>query len=192
MFALFMILILSACVPVTSADSQQGPSVVLINAPTENAVAGLADALEEMMLRDEECCAFWVHWSAPVRAQERQRDFFDHRAWISAGSLARNLGAEWAILIGVNNYERTVTEHRDSFHIVVSAGVRLHVLDSTGQELARFDSRTFTDSRVQSNRQPLADEQFEPLLLPVARNGLADVAGAAVSELNWLASAAAD
>ncbi len=184
--ALITLLLLGACVP-TANQASDPNSVVLVNGPTENAVAGLADELARQLAATPGCCAFDIHWSAPVRAQERQRDLYSDRAWGSAARIARSLGAGWAVLVGVNDFERTVTERNDRLDITVSTGVRVHVLDRQGSELASFDSRTLTDSRSQPSSQPLVDERQEPLRQALAQQALRDVASALASELDWLA-----
>lgn len=184
---------MAACVPAAQSDSQSGATtVIVVGAPAENAVPGLPDVLEAAMRQQPDCCAFDFHWSAPVRAQERQRDLYDYRAWGSAGRMARNLSAEWAVMIGLNAYERTVTEQADRLYINITAGVRLVVVDDQGQEIARFDSRLLTASRVQAASEPLVHELSDPLLLPLATEALPDVVPAVVSELNWLAGAAGE
>ena len=180
---------LAACVPVSEPGQESAEAViVIINGPTENSAAGLADALEAHMKQLDDCCAFDFHWTTPVRAQERQQDLYSHRAWGSAGRIARSLLADWALLIGLNDFERTVTEQRDQLHISVSTGVKVHILDDQGLELASFVSRTFSGSRVQAANEPLVDERLEPLALPLAREALPDLTAAAVEELNWLAT----
>lgn len=177
-----LLLVLAACVP--GARIAEGPSVIVVNGPRENAVPDLADALERLMQAQTDCCLFELQWSQPVRAQERQRDLYGYRAWIAAAGMARNLGADWALLIGSHGYERTVTQHGDQLHITVTTGVRLHVTDGTGGQLAMFGSRQLRAERTQPAAQELVSEGNEPLLVSLASEALADVAGQAVSWLN--------
>ncbi len=177
-----LLLALTACVP--AAGSADGPSIIVVNAPRENAVPELAEALEAALQAEPHCCAFDIQWSQPVRAQERQRDLYEHRAWIAAAAMARNLNADWALLIGSHGYERTVTQYGDRLHIVVTTGVRLHVTDGTGERLAMFSSRRLQAERSQPAAQELVAVNREPLLSQLTVAALSDVAGPAVSWLN--------
>lgn len=187
--ALTLLLVLAGCVPGTvRTDAQLEPVVIIVNAPREDAVPDLADALEAEMRILPDCCSFDIHWSQPVRAQERQRDMYSHRAFISIGSIARNLRASWGIMVSSNGYSREVTELGSRLHIDVTTGVRVHITDDQGNELATFDSRRLQASRSQPAAQELVGENREPLLQELAEQLLPDVAAPAVTFLNGLAA----
>ena len=184
------LLLLAGCVPGTARDDRTPEiATIIVNAPREDAVPGLADALENEMRLHPDCCSFDIHWSRPVRAQERQRDMYSHRAFISIGNIARSLGTRWGIMVSADGYIREVTELGSSLHVHVTTGVRLHVTDDEGEVLATFYSRTAQGSRFQPAAQELASEYREPLLQELAESLLPDVAAPAVSFLNGLAEA---
>ena len=182
-----LLLLLSACVPASSRSSTDpANTVIIVNGPSEDAVAGLADELERRLLDQPGCCGFDLHWSVPVRAQENQRDLNGYRAWGSSGRIARSLGAGWAVLVGLNDFERTVNYRGDTLAISVTAGVIVHVLDSSANEIASFESGTRRAWRSQSADEPLADERREPLRGQIAFAALGDVLAPLTSELDWV------
>lgn len=179
------LVLLAGCMPAAQVSGMETePVAIVVNGPREFAVPGLADALEQEMRSLPHCCGFDIHWSQPVRAQERQRDMYSHRAFSSTGSIARNLRAGWAVLAGANDYVREVTEIGSRLEIHVTAGVRLYITDDQGNELARFDSRSLQARRWQPADRELVSEGREPLLQELTEELLPEVAAPAVSFLN--------
>lgn len=183
-----LLFVLAACVPgTTDADGPAGSRIVIVNGPRENSVPGLADTFDEEIRRLSACCNFEIQWSDPVRAQERQRDLYGHRAFISTGSIARSFRASWGVLVGSHQYTREVTEVGERLFIDVSSGVRVFVTDDQGNELARLDSRVLHASRTQPASRELVSEHQEPLLAELAERALHDVTAGTVEFLNTLA-----
>ncbi len=164
-----LLLLLASCVPASQQDSvPAGQTVIITNAPLEDAVPGLPEALGAALRDQPGCCSFEIHRAQTVRLHERHRDMSGHRGVISSAALARTLNAGWAVLISSHAYERTVTEAGELLYIDVSTAIRARIVDSEGTEYDRYQTGTVHGSRVQRSSEPLADLMAEPLLSELA------------------------
>ena len=171
------ILLLAGCVPAADGEAADGPAeVITVNGPTEDAVSGLPEAVENLIKAEADCCSFEFHWAAPVRAQERQRDLNGYLAPTAAGKIVRSLGADRALLVSSTGYERTVEERRNVRYITVTAAARAVVVTADGTEVAEFTGRPRRAERREAAAEELVSERQEPLLLRLATESAADFA----------------
>lgn len=164
-----LLVLLVSCVPAAQQSSTAaGRTVIITNAPLEDAVPGLPEALGEAIISQPGCCGFEIHRPQAVRLHERHRDMSGHRGVISSAALARTLNAGWAVLIASHGYERTVTEAGELLYIDVSTGIRARIVDSEGNEYGSYRAGPVHGTRMQRASEPLADLMAEPLLHDLA------------------------
>lgn len=167
---------IAGCAP-TAMEDPARTQVALINAPAEQRVAMVADALEEEVAGVRSCCSFSFARSQPVRFQETHRDLFGSRAAPQAASLARNLGASLAVMAGAPRYERTVERVDGGREIRGVVQLRAIVVDaSSGEQLGTVGSRTFRDRRLVGEDEPLPEVEDDPLMIDLTRQAVADLA----------------
>lgn len=182
---LALIFALSGCVPAADTPAKDASrTVITVNGPREDSVPGLAEQLDSLILAAPGCCSFELHWSTPVRAQERQRNLNGYQAAPSAAAIAKSLQAGWAVLIGSAGFERKVEESRGIRYITVTTAAAAKVVTSGGTEIAEFTGRTRRAERTESAEAELLDPQREPLLLSLAGESAADFADDLTAFLN--------
>jgi hypothetical protein len=188
--AVIVVALLSACAPITAEQTGDQPRVALVNAPAEQRVSILADLLTAEMSGVRGCCAFEFVRSSPLRFQETHRDMFGSRAAPQAASIARNLGAEFAVMAAAPVFERTVERFDDgSRDVRGSVRVRAVVLDpETAEQLAAVGSFTFRDARSLGADEPLPEPDEDPLMIVLTEQAAADLAPHLAAVLGDLAS----
>ncbi|MEX2535831.1 MAG: hypothetical protein WD273_09575 [Trueperaceae bacterium] len=168
--------LLASCVPALE-DETAGTQVALINAPAGVRVSFIADALQEQVLEVAGCCEFSFTRSQPVRFQETHRDMFGSRAAPQSASLARNLGAQLAVMAGAPLFERTVNSADGGREIHGSVELRAIVIDAaSARQLATVGSLTFTASRFASENEPLPELEQDPIMVELGHRAVANLA----------------
>jgi hypothetical protein len=174
--AALLMALLVACAPAATQEPSE-PVVALINAPAELRVAPAADALQAEVESVPGCCTFAFTRSRPVRFQETRRDLFGSRAAPNAAALARNLGADLAVMAGAPLFERTVEAIDGAREVRGVVQFRATVLDAaTGNALGSVGSLVFRDSRVVREGEALPEPDEDPMMLALMREAVADLA----------------
>lgn len=186
---LALAVVLGACVPAAGTEEgADGDRVVLINAPTGDAIYVLADHLEEAMRGSSDCCAFAFQFAAPVRHQETHRDMNHDRAPVQAREIARNLGARWPVMVGTGEFEREVEAIGDNLRITRRVSVQIVVLDPDGGEITRLLSSVMTETRTVPQDADLPTERSDPRMIRLALQGAEELAPELVGIMNALAT----
>jgi hypothetical protein len=171
-----LVALLGSCAPVATRQAE-GPSVALINAPAEDRVSPAADALQPKVESVPGCCGFSFVRSRPVRFQETHRDFFGSRAAPSSAALARNLGAELAVMVGAPLFERTARNVDGAREVRGRVQFRATVVDAdSGESLGTVGSLTFRDFRLVGEDEPLPELDEDPTMLALMDEALSDLA----------------
>jgi hypothetical protein len=171
-----LLALLGSCAPSVTQEPSE-PVVALINAPAEQRVAPAADALQAEVESVPGCCTFAFTRSQPVRFQETHRDLFGSRAARNAAALARNLGADLAVMAGAPLFERTVEAIDGAREVRGEVQFRATVLDAeTGEPLGTVGSLVFRDSRLLREGEPLPSPDEDPTMLALMREAVADLA----------------
>ncbi len=185
---LFLVVLAAACAPALE-DGRAG--LALINGPMEQRVPGLAEDFQVLLEREPAAHLYRFVFPASVRFQEVRRDMFGRRAPLQAAFIARNLGAEYAVMVGAPKYERhakTIFTPLGEQRLVTTA-VRLEVniIDPESAEVI-FSQQSALQlaSRLESAQQPLVEEARDPDLLRMRRGLLRELAPPTVAELTLL------
>jgi hypothetical protein len=155
--------LLSACVPV----AETGPKVVLINAPADERVAGLADRLEPAILQQSALGEITFVDSNKVRFQETHRDMAGSRSPLQAAFIARAFGAEYAVTVGAPKYERSVEEGKGLFKnkrlVHIEVMLEASIIDPVSAEVLEvIQTPMYTTDRIESLEKPLVDLDEDP------------------------------
>jgi hypothetical protein len=185
---LLALLVLAACAP---ALQNGRAALVLINGPMEERVPGLAEDFQTLLERDPAAPLYRFAAPAAVRFQEVRRDMHGRRAPLQAAFIARNLGAEYAVMVGAPRYERrakTILTPLGEQRLVTTA-VRLEVTiidPETAAVMFRQRSGLRLATRLEPAHKPLVEEARDPDLLDMRRGLLRDLAPPTVAELSFL------
>lgn len=182
--------LVSACAP--AADDPR-TALVIVNAPAEQRVPGLAESLQRALEREEAAALYRFAFPASARFQETHRDMVGRRALRQADLIARNLGARFALMVGAPRYRRevaTITSPLGDSRLVKSA-VTLEVsLVAEGGAGILFQRRAGgAASRLEPARQPLSTEEDDPDLRRLREGALAELAPEVAALLTELLAA---
>lgn len=172
---LLLATLLSACAPSTQDDL--GLQVAMVNAPAGERVSFLADDLQQATISLPDCCRFDFTRPAPLRFQETHRDMFGSRAAPQAASIARNLGAEVAVMASAPRFERIVESVNGSREIRGIVRLQATAIDAaTGNALGSVGSLTFRRGRLQDATEPLPELEEDPLMVALVEEAVEDLA----------------
>ncbi|MDZ7702908.1 MAG: hypothetical protein U5L04_00305 [Trueperaceae bacterium] len=172
-----LLALLTSCLP--AADTR--PEIMLLNAPSDTRVDGLATAFEAALREQPSAYAYQFTFRPAARFQERHRNMAPAAAPLQAAFAARALGSDYPVMVSAPVYER----HVDTFfgnrrRIETAASVRAIIIDPTTAEVvATFVSPVYRRVRVVSidpahpDLAPLAED---PDLAAVTTRALYDLA----------------
>lgn len=168
-------MVLTSCAP--TAQDEAGFQVALVNAPADERVSFLADSLQQETLDLPDCCAFDFIRPAPIRFQETHRNMFGSRAAPQSASLARNLGAEVAVMASAPRFERTVASVDSGREVRGVVQLRATAVDAeTGETIGSVGSLTFRGSRLEDAGAPLPEVEEDPTMMALAEDAVDDLA----------------
>jgi hypothetical protein len=188
-FFFMLLLLLTACMP----QLARGPEVVLINAPSDQRVTGLAEGLEQAVLDQAAPGEISFVRGNAVRFQETHRDMAGSRSPLQAAFIAQALGADFAVTVAAPLYTRTVDEdlgvlgNKRLVHSEVKLAAAI-VDPTTAAVLNRFETPTYIFERIESDEKPLVDEADDPDLQAGLKNGLRYLGRPVATELAVLLS----
>lgn len=192
LLALF-VLLLSACVPQTQSDT--GPSVVVVGAPTEYRVEGLADRFQTQLGRSSAPRAYSLVDRSRTSFQETHRDMAGSRAALQAAFTARAFGAEYAVMIAVPVFEREVDEFRvfGTLKREISTKVQLLavIVDAvTAEPISTYMSGVYQGYRVETvpEDEELVEESKDPDLQAEIGRALNEIVPGVATDLELLFS----
>ena len=192
-FVTIILFCLTACVPQTQADV--GPSVAVINAPTDVRVEGLADKLETELKRNRAPNIYDFVSSSRIRFQETHRDMAGSRAPLQAAFIARTFGAEYAVIVSAPVFEREVeeTEFATSLRREIATRVQLEaaIIDPvTSEVLSSYTSPVYQGFRVEifNTDDELVEESKDPDLQAGIAQALTTITPGLATDLELLFS----
>lgn len=187
LMSILLLLTLAACLPAPEEKPLQ-PVVALVNAPADQRVGTVADALQEEIARMEDCCPFSFTRTQPVRFQETHRNMYGSRAPVSSAALARNLGAELAVMASAPRFERTVEESSAGTWVHGTVQLRAVVLSADrGDSLGGVGSLVFRARRPVGEDEALPDIEDDPTMSALVEEAAADLAPHLAAVLSDLA-----
>lgn len=173
--AIVFLMVLASCAPAVQEDA--GLQVALINAPAGQRVSFLADELQEALVEVPSRSDFGFIRPAPIRFQETHRDMFGSRAAPQSASLARNLGAEVAVMASAPRFERSVESVEGGSEVRGVVQLQASAIDAeSGEPLGTVGSLTFRGSRLADDSEPLPEIEEDPLMISLTRDAVADLA----------------
>src|SRR5690606_15384906 len=146
--AVYVALALAACAP--SARDVSRPLVAVMNAPAQSTVRGAAERVQDVLVADGDL-PFDLVSAFTMRFLESHTDLFHSRAAPSAARIARDQGADLAVMVGAPVLERQVTPSRDeaSRRIDVAVALEAQVVDPQTEAIVQtLRPRTDQGSRV--------------------------------------------
>lgn len=184
--ALLAALALAACAP--SARDETRPLVAIMNAPAQSAVRGAAEIVQDVLFADEGR-TFDLVSSFTMRFLESHTDLFHSQAAPSAARIARNQGADLAVMVGAPVLERDVSLSRDeaSRLVDVSLALEAQVVDpETAAVVQTLRTRTHQGSRVEANDVPLPDPSDDITVQALLEDAAPELARSLAAELPFL------
>lgn len=184
--ALLAALALAACAP--SARDETRPLVAIMNAPAQSAVRGAAEIVQDVLFADEGR-TFDLVSSFTMRFLESHTDLFHSQAAPSAARIARNQGADLAVMVGAPVLERDVSLSRDeaSRRVDVSLALEAQVVDpETAAVVQTLRTRTHQGSRVEANDVPLPDPSDDITVQALLEDAAPELARSLAAELPFL------
>lgn len=184
--ALLAALALVACAP--SARDETRPLVAIMNAPAQSAVRGAAEIVQDVLFADEGR-TFDLVSSFTMRFLESHTDLFHSQAAPSAARIARNQGADLAVMVGAPVLERDVSLSRDeaSRRVDVSLALEAQVVDpETAAVVQTLRTRTHQGSRVEANDVPLPDPSDDITVQALLEDAAPELARSLAAELPFL------
>jgi hypothetical protein len=148
--SILLFVLLTGCVP---AAYDARPKIAFVNAPTENRVNGLAEALVSTIQEQE--TPFGFSRSSALRFQETHRDMFGSRAALQAAFIARSQGAVYGVMVGFENDGEVVrvslNENKLELTLHLDGFARASIVDPvTAEVLASFDSGNVTVTQYET------------------------------------------
>jgi hypothetical protein len=184
--ALLAALAFAACAP--SARDETRPLVAIMNAPAQSAVRGAAEIVQDVLFADEGR-TFDLVSSFTMRFLESHTDLFHSQAAPSAARIARNQGADLAVMVGAPVLERDVSLSRDeaSRRVDVSLALEAQVVDpETAAVVQTLRTRTHQGSRVEANDVPLPDPSDDITVQALLEDAAPELARSLAAELPFL------
>ncbi len=184
--ALALLLTTAACAPRVRDESRA--LVAIMNAPTQSAVRGAAEAVQDALL-DDENRSFDLVSAFTMRFLESHTDLFHSRAAPSAARIARNQGADIAVMIGAPVLERNVTLSRDeaSRRVDVSVALEAQVVDpQTDSVIQTLRTRTHQGSRVEANDRALVEPSEDQTVAALLEDAAPELARSLAAELPFV------
>lgn len=165
--SLAVALLLAACVPGTQPETEA--ELIVINAPEERRVVGVADAFVAR-IDDLGTPGFDVVRNVAIAGVEQRSNLGGSRAVPSAARIARTFGAAWTLMLGPVDIERKVRDvGGGEVEIVVNLSVEgILVRGSDERVLASLESRSFTGRRFAPASEPLPDLLQDPTVAALA------------------------
>jgi hypothetical protein len=186
-------LLLIACIPQTQTDS--GPSVAVINAPTDFRVAGLADKLQTELQRNSAPNVYSFVSRNRVEFQETHRDMAGSRAPLQAAFIARTFGAEYSVIVSAPVFEREIEEFvvAQTLRREVSTEVQLEarIIDPvTAEVLSTYTSGIYKGFRVEifNTDEEVVDESEDPDLNASIQRALNEISPGLATDLELFCS----
>ncbi len=183
-----LVVLLAACAP---AAGDARTAVVLVNAPAEHRVSGLAESLQGLLERDPAAGLYRFAFPASARFQETHRDMFGRRAPRQAYLIARNLGARYAVMVAAPVYHREATLLHsplgESRLVTTAVTVEVSIVDEGGEGILFQTRAGGVASRLESARRPLVAEEDDPDLRRLRERAVAELAPATAARLAGLA-----
>lgn len=185
-----LLALLVACAPAAGTEPSQ-PVVALVNAPADDRIDEIAGALQQEVEGVPGCCRFSFTRTDPVRFQETHRDLFGSRAPGNTAALARNLGAEFAVMASAPTFERSVLAEDDAVReLEGEVQIQATVLDAeTGRSLGTVNSLAFRRSWTADASASLPEPEEDPEMLMLVEEAVADIAPHLAALLGDVASA---
>jgi len=184
--ALAALLALAACAP--AARDQSRPVVAVLNAPAQSAVRGAAELVHDVLMADEGR-SFDLVSAFTMRFLESHTDLFHSQAAPSAARIARNQGADLAVMVGAPVLQREVSLSRDerSRRVDVSLALEAQVVDpETAAVVQTLRTRTHQGSRVEANDAPLPDPARDVTVQALIEQAAPELARSLAAELPFL------
>jgi hypothetical protein len=192
-FVALVTLVLAACMPPTQTDA--GPSVAVINAPTDFRVEGLADKLQTELRRNSAPNVYSFVSRNRVEFQETHRDMAGSRSPLQAAFIARAFGAEYAVTIGAPVFEREVDEFTffGTLKREITTEVQLEaiIIDPvTAESFATYTSGVYRGFRVETvpEDEELVAESEDPDLQAEIERALNEITPGLATDLELLFS----
>jgi hypothetical protein len=186
-------LFLTACVPQTQSNS--GPSVAVINAPTDSRVEGLAEKLETELKRNSAPNVYSFVSRSRVAFQETHRDMAGSRAGLQAAFIARAFGAEYAVMVAAPMFEREVEEFTvfGTLKREIATKVQLEVVivdPVTAEPVSTYTSGVYQGFRVETvpEDDELVEESKDPDFLAETQRALNEITPEVATDLELLVS----
>lgn len=173
---LVFLALLASCAPAFQ-DGRQ--AVVLINAPTEHRVFGLAEEFQALLERDPASSLYRFAFPASVRFQETHRDMFGNRALRQAAFIARNLSGRYAVLVGAPRYERKasliLTPLGEQRLVATEVTIAVVIVDPDTAGILFTQEGRAVATRLESARRPLIAKAQDPDLLSLRQRVLREL-----------------
>jgi TolB-like protein len=193
LFVAVLALLLGACVP--QMQIVTGPSVAVINAPTDFRVEGLADKLQTELQRSSAPNVYSFVSRSRVAFQETHRDMAGSRARLQAAFIARTFGAEYAVIVAAPVFEREIKEFvfAQTIRREVSTEVQLEarIIDPvTAEVLSTYTSGVYKGFRVEifNTDEEIIEESKDPDLNAGIGRALNEIAPGLATDLELLFS----
>jgi hypothetical protein len=188
LFISLLALLLTACVP--QAQTDLGPSVAVINAPTDFRVRGLADKLQTELQRNSAPNAYSFVSRSRVEFQETHRDMAGSRAPLQAAFIARAFGAGYSVIVAAPVFERGTEEFvfGQTLKREVSTEVQLEarIIDpATAEVLSTYRSGVYKGFRVEffNTDDEVVEEDKDPDLNAGIGRALNEIAPGLATDL---------
>ena len=184
--AVSVALALAACAP--SARDGSRPLVAVMNAPAQSTVRGAAEGVQDVLVADGDL-PFDLVSAFTMRFLESHTDLFHSRAAPSAARIARDQGADLAVMVGAPVLERQVTPSRDeaSRRIDVAVALEAQVVDPQTEAIVQtLRTRTHQGSRVEANDSPLPEPSDDPTVQALIAEAAPELARSLAAELPFL------
>lgn len=201
--AALVALLAAACAPGVGApgtdrngellDSRRA-KLAIINAPAGSALRGAADAVVgELQAKTGREYDFPA--SMALRFSETHMDLFGSRAAAGAARIARDQGADLAIMIGVQPLERRVTSEEGGTMRAVNVRLALEaklIAPGGATTLATLTTRNYSGSRTESSSEELPSPSEDPTVTALLNRAAAELAATLEDELPRALSALPD
>src|SRR5690606_41502322 len=123
------------------------------------------------------------------RCLESQADRLDSRAALAAARMARDQGADLAVMVGAPVLERQVTPSRDgaSRRVDVTVALEAQVVDPRTEAIVQtLRTRTHQGSRVEADDSPLPEPSDDPTVQALVAEAAPELARSLAAELPFL------
>jgi len=177
-------LAVGSCLPKTGALNR----IAVINGPEETKVWGLSGELERALKRQLISGRVRFAPLLGVRQQESIRDIRGNRAYLEAALLAKDMGAQYGVLVSAPIYERTALLYKEfaTVHRSVTSRVQLQAIVINADNVKStktYFSEVYTSTRTEFAHDNLPNERNDPDLARLREQALNDIAQALAPNL---------